>query len=130
MILYRQRKQINYHYYLLHLKYQNNFKINIFSLFTMTMTIRMTMIKSLLSHLVLTFPIFINHYNQGFILNHRIPYIMYLVWNLLAYQRKRFDINHNSSIMTYAKPHPLSHVHFNGHFALSLTMVCESIVIL
>ncbi len=34
---------------------------------------------------------------------------MYLVWNLLAYQRKIFDINHNPSIMTYAKPHPLSH---------------------
>ncbi len=38
---------------------------------------------------------------------------MYLVWILIAYQRKRFDINHNSSIMTYAKPHLLAHELYN-----------------
>ncbi len=33
-----------------------------------------------------------------------------LVWNLRAYLRKKLDINHNSSISTYAKPSsPLPH---------------------
>ncbi len=43
-----------------------------------------------------------------------------LVWNLLAYQRMRFDINYNSSIMTYAKHHPLPH----ALYRIDLGVVC------
>ncbi len=34
---------------------------------------------------------------------------MYLVWNLLVYQRKKVDINPKASIMTCANPNPLQH---------------------